>query len=194
MEVFVDFLPNQPKDVRTRQDFGGFLRRGFEKKLPKSVERMWDLPAMMVKLRGEYLPLLLEARQLYVEGYFYSCVAMCGVVGERLTKDALRASVLVQKGHSSKRPSDRAFEQFERVEVNGIVRFLKEAEVLTAEGAKAAKDLCELRNQYAHARGKAPQTDAIRAIKLLHVLVEDTVSVFRDFKSKRGILVPKERG
>jgi hypothetical protein len=35
-----------------------------------------------VKIEGEYLELLIEARKLYVEGYFYSCVAMCGIVAE----------------------------------------------------------------------------------------------------------------
>jgi hypothetical protein len=194
MEVYVDFLPNQPKNVQTRQKLGRWIRQGFEKRLPEAVERMWDLPPMMVKRDGEYLALLLEARQLYLEGYFYPCVAMCGIVGERLAKDALRASVLVQKGRLPKRPSDAAFDQFERVEINGIVRFLREAEVLTTEAAKAAEDLIQLRNQYAHARGKASQAEAIKGIKLLHTLVEDTVSVFKDFKIKRGKLLPKESG
>ncbi|MBI4458577.1 MAG: hypothetical protein HY648_00790 [Acidobacteria bacterium] len=192
MEVFLDFLPNQPNNAQTRKEFGSLIRQRFEKGLPESVERMWDLPPMMVKPRGEYLSLLLEARELYIAGYFYSCVAMCGIVGERLVKDALRASVLVQKGGSAKLPSDRAFDQFERVEVNGIVRFLKEADVLATEVAKAADDLIQLRNQYAHARGKASQADAIKGIQLLHVLVEDTVSVFKDFEIKEGAFVPKE--
>jgi len=191
MEVFLDLLPNQPKNDTTREGFRGIMRQRLEERLTDSVERIWDLPAMIVKPRGEYLPLLLEARELYIAGHFYSCVAMCGIVGERLAKDVLRASVLVQKLGLAKIPSEKAFDQFERVEVNGIVRFLKEADVLSAEAAKAAKDLAEIRNDYAHARGKASNVDAIKAIKLLHVLVEDTVSMFKDFEIKDGAFISK---
>jgi hypothetical protein len=142
------------------------------------VERLWDLPSIMVKPEGEYLALLTEARALYLAGHFYACVAMCGIVGERLVKDAFRASVLLQKGGPPQPPSNAALDQLERVEVSGIVRFLKEAELLSGEAAKAAERLCELRNQYAHARGKSSQSDALKAIKLLHILVEATVAVF----------------
>ena len=116
---------------------------------------------------------------------------MCGIVGERLVKDVLRASVLVEKDGKPQRPADVAFDQLERVEVNGIVRFLKEAELLSADSAKAARTLGELRNQYAHARGKKPQRDALKAIKLLHTLVEGTVSMFKDFEIKDGVFVRK---
>jgi hypothetical protein len=69
----------------------------------------------------------------------------------------------------------------EHVEVRGLTTFLREAEILTAETAKAATDLGELRNRYAHARGKNPPKDAKDAIELLHALVEGTVSFFKEF-------------
>jgi hypothetical protein len=116
---------------------------------------------------------------------------VCGIVGERLIKDVLRASVLVQKDGSLQLPPDAAFKQLERVEVNGIIRFLKEGGLLNAEAAKAADSLGQLRNQYAHARGQSPQPDALKAVKLLHLLVEDTVSVFKEFEIKDGTFVRK---
>ena len=145
LEVYIDLLPNQPKDDRTREQFRGLLRDGFEKNLPNAVERLWNLPPMIVKLRGEYLTLLLETRNIYVEGHFYLCVAMCGIVCERLVKDAFRASVLVKRAGSPRAPSDAAFDQLERVEVKGIIRFLKETEILSADAARAAERLGELR-------------------------------------------------
>lgn len=66
--------------------------------------------------------------------------------------------------------------------MNDIAKFLAGAEVLKADAAKAAGDLVELRNQYAHARGKNPEADAVQAIKHLHALVEGTVSVFHDYQ------------
>ena len=77
--------------------------------------------------------------------------------------------------------------------MNGIVRFLGKAELLNVDAAKAALKLGEMRNQYAHARGQNPEDDAIKAIKLLHVLTEATVSVFKEFELKAGALTPKKR-
>ncbi|MBI3960906.1 MAG: hypothetical protein HY328_19010 [Chloroflexi bacterium] len=191
MDVFLDLFSNQPKNDQSREFFRQVLRQRFEDTLTDAVERVWDLPPILVKPHGEYLVLLLETRQLYLTGYFYSCVAMCGIVGERLIKDVFRTSVLIQKGGLAQLPSDTAFDQLERVEVNGIIRFLKEADLLGAEAAKAGDSLSQLRNQYAHARGKAPQSDALKAIKLLHTLVEDTVSVFKEFEIRDGVLVRK---
>ena len=116
---------------------------------------------------------------------------MCGIVGERLVKDVLRSSILIQKDGNPKPPADAAFDQFEHVEVGGIILFLKEAELLNAEAARAATDLGDLRNQYAHAHGKKSEEDALKAVKLLHALVEDTVSVFKTHTIMDGSFVLK---
>ncbi len=193
MQVFLDLLPNQPRNDQTRKEFEQMMRGKFEERLPESVERVWELPPIILKEPfGEYIELLLEARELFLAGHFYSCVAMCGIVGERLIKDVLRASVIIEKDGQLQRPQEKAFDQFERVDVNGIVRFLKESELLCSEAAKAADDLGQLRNSYAHARGKKPKDDAIKAIKFLHTLVEDTVSVFKQFEIKDGAFVKKD--
>ena len=190
-DIFLDLLPNLPKNDQTRASIRQLLQQRCEDALPDAVERVWELPPMVVKPQGEYLSLLLEARDLYLAGYFYSCVAMCGIVAERLVKDVFRTSVLVRKGGTPQLPPDAAFNQLERVEVNGIIRFLKEAGLLNAEAVKAAESLGQLRNQYAHARGQSPLSDALKAIKLLHTLVEDTVSVFKEFEIKAGTFVRK---
>lgn len=194
MEVFLDLLPNSPRDDQTRKEYEKMLRQEFESRLPKSVERIWELPPIILKEPfGEYIDLLLETRQLFLAGHFYSCVAMCGIVGERLIKDVLRASVRIERDGQVSRPQDKAFDQFERVDVSSIVRFLKESQLLSGEAAKAADDLGQLRNSYAHARGKEPESDAIKAIKYLHTLVEDTVSVFKNFEIKDGAFVKKRK-
>jgi hypothetical protein len=190
-EVFIDFLPNQPQTDQGRENFRVILRQGLEGRLEDSVARMWVLPQLAVKPEGEYLALLLESRELYVDGRFYSCVAMCGIVGERLVKDVLRGSVLIQKDGAATAPSEKAFDQFQRVEVYGIVSFLKEAGILSDDAARAARDLGTLRNAYSHARGKDAQADALKAIQLLHALVEGTVSIFKDFEIQDGAFVSK---
>lgn len=193
IQVYLDLLPNQPKNEQTREANRQMMRQRFERKLPEAVERIWELPPIILKEpSGIYVELLSESRELFIAGHFYSCVAMCGIVGERLIKDLFRASILIQrKGSSPDHPADAAFDQLERIEVSGIINFLKEAALLKAEAAKAAQKLSELRNQYAHARGKDFHKDAIKAINLLDTVVEGTVSVFKDFEIKKGTFVCK---
>ena len=192
MDVYLDLLPNQPKNDENRERFAKRLRDLSESRVSDAVERMWELPPIVLTPpSGEHVSLLLEARELFLWGHFYSCVAMCGVVGERLVKDVLRASVIVEREGYAYRPKNAAFDQFERVEVSGIVRFLKDAELLSDEAAQASGELGKLRNKYAHARGKDFEKDAIEAIRQLHTLVEGTVSVFKDFEIRNGALVRK---
>jgi hypothetical protein len=196
VSAFVDFLPNQPKTDETRGFFRKLLRERLEQRLSDSVERMWELPPMAVKVPpqkegeppqlGVYCELLVEARQLFVDGRFYACVAMCGIVGERLVKDLLRTAVLVEKAGETHRPSDAAFDQLEYVEVSGLTRFLKESGLLSGEAMKATLALGTLRNKYAHARGKNPPADAIEALKLLDALIADTVAVWKNLPQPEG--------
>ena len=190
--VYVDFLSNQPKNEQTREQFRNALRNRFELKLEDAVERVWQLPQLILQRpNDEYISLLVEARDLFTEGYFYSCVAMCGIVGEKLIKDLLRGSVLVSVDGATKRPDDDAFDQLEHVDSSALVRFLNKARLLSDDAKKAAIDLAELRNQYAHARGKNPQSDALKAIQKLHILLDGTVSVLKDYEIIEGKFVPR---
>lgn len=192
MDAFLDLRPNLPRNDDTREEFRSFLREELERILPEAVERIWELPPIILKEPfADYRELLVEARALFVAGHFYACVAMCGIVGERLVKDLLRTSVLIEKDGAIQRPGDVVFDQFERVDISSIVRFLKEAELLRPQASKSATDLIQLRNDYAHARGKEPVKDATKAIKWLHAVVEDTVSVFKRYEVKNGTLVRK---
>jgi hypothetical protein len=192
MEGFIDFRPNLQRNEQSRRIIRQELREKFERNLPEAVERIWDVPYLALKAPfGLYLGLLTEARELFVDGHFYSCVAMCGIVGERLIKDMLRASVLIEKDGQKQRPENAAFDTLERVEVRGIVDFLNKAGLLSEDAANASRKLGEIRNNYAHASGKNPKMDAIKAIKLLHTLVEGTVSIFKDFEIKDGALIRK---
>ena len=104
----------------------------------------------------------------------------------------LRNSVLIEKDGKNQRPSDDAFNQLEYVETYGIINFLKATGLLSENAAKAAQDLGVLRNKYAHSRGKNPEKDAIEAIKYLHTIVEDTVSIFKGFDLQHGVMMFKD--
>jgi hypothetical protein len=181
--VFYDLDSNEPKDEQRRNQFRQVLRDKFELKLSDAVERIWQLPPVILhRSDDEYVRLLVEARDLYIAGHFYSCVAMCGIVGERLIKDRMRQSLSIASEEGPRTPGDEAFDQLERIDVSSMIRFLNKARLLSDEGEKAATKLGQLRNDYAHARGKNPQTDSLKSITELHVVIECTVSVRKRYE------------
>ncbi|MDD5734561.1 MAG: hypothetical protein PHQ39_03720 [Methanothrix soehngenii] len=192
-DAYMDNRPRSPHTDEQRKKFRADLTQRFMKDLPATIERIWELPCLNItSVSKPYPDLLIEARELFVNGYFYSCVAMCGIVGERLIKDVLRNSVSIEKDEKNQRPSEAAFDQLERVEVFGIVNFLNEAGLLSKDAATAARELGALRNAYAHSRGKDSEKDAIEAIKYLHAIVEDTVSIFKGFDLQHGVMIFKD--
>lgn len=193
VDAYMDNRPKSPHTEEQRKKFQVELTKRFEKGLPATIERIWELPCLNItSVSKPYSNLLIEARELFLNGYFYSCVAMCGIVGERLIKDMLRNSVSIEKDGKNQRPSDEAFDQLERVEVFGIINFLNKAGLLSNDAATAARKLGQLRNDYAHSRGKDSKKDAIEAIKYLHAIVGDTVSIFKGFDLQHGVMMLKD--
>ena len=191
IDVWIDLLPNQPNDADGRARIERLIAETFQAQVPAAIDRVFQLPPVVVHPPGEYTNLLAEARETYVHAHFYACVAMCGIVGERILKDVLRAALRIVVGAAVQVPSAAALDRLEYVEVSAIARFLSRVGLITDDGEKAAERLQQLRNAYAHARGKDPQGDALQAIKKLHELIEGSVSVFKTYDIRDGKLVPK---
>ncbi len=190
--VYCDFNPNHANDPLLSPGLRERLVSQYESDVDVIIQRIGQLPALMVHNVGDYVELLVEARKIYTQGHFYSCVAMCGIVAERITKDILKHVTCIRvTSEQAMSPSQKAFDQLERVDVSSLVRFLKESGVFNAETSKAADALLQLRNTYAHARGKSPQEDALKAIEQLHRFVDNTMSVLKDNEIRDGKLVPK---
>ena len=167
-----------------------FMKQRYENKLKEAVERLASLPALLVH-HGEYCNLLVEARDLYVHEYYYSCIAMCGIVAERIAKDLFTRNILIIKENKAVFPPENAKRDLESFGAREICTFLINAGILNDTLKTSFKELGELRNKYAHAGGKEPQKDAVKAIKYLHAIVEGTVSIFKDFEIHEGKLVRK---
>jgi len=74
--LYIDYHSESRND-QVREEIRQYLHHRFEEKLPEAVERIWDLPNLVLKKPSEiYTELLIEAFDLYLDGYFYSCVAM----------------------------------------------------------------------------------------------------------------------
>jgi len=188
--VFADPGSDQPQTPEAKAELEAEFLSRFKLAVSDNVARYWQLPSLAVP-RGnyEYLDLLTEARELYRLGHFYSCVAMSGIVSERLVKDLLRQTIMISKdeGHPVK-PTDKALDQLERVDMGALVRFCKEAALFDHPTSDAVTTLYELRNKYAHGRGRDAARDSLKAIGLLHRLVEATVSIKSDFEFIGGRL------
>ncbi len=114
---------------------------------------------------------------------------MSGIVAERIVKDLLRQTIMISKDDGEfVKPTDSAFDQLERVDMSSLVKFCKETGLINPETSTAVTSLYELRNKYAHGRGKNAAKDSLKAIDWVHELVEATVSIKSEFEFVDGSL------
>jgi hypothetical protein len=184
---WLDFIPNllnHPEMAGTeKRHVANSLQERLKTRLPEMVSRYATLPILLVR-RGEYYTLLIEARELYIQGYFYSCVAMCGITAERIIKDIFTESLCFKK-HDKSQPkglNDKAKSDLDSFNSKKICDFLISSGILTAKLRKPLTELGKLRNKYAHAGGKDPDNDSRSAIEYLHQIVEGTVSLLNYHK------------
>lgn len=190
--LFIDTIPNVLKHPKIKKDIVQSLRKQLESQIVDMVTRYASLSPLMIQ-HGEYCNLLIEARNLFTWGFFYSCVAMCGITAERILKDMFAKSLLVISDNQARRLNDMAVKDLESFSARAICNFLIDAGILDKSLRPAFKALGELRNKYTHAGGKKPKQDARKAVRLLHTIVNDTVSIFKDFEIREGKLIRKQK-
>jgi hypothetical protein len=123
---------------------------------------------------GPYCALLREARDVFVDGYFYACVAMCGISFERFQRDKA-------KPYGATR----------QIKLWQIQKILRTNEVVTRETLALCKDMADLRNEYAHGHGLKPREDALRALAWMHSFIDNETNLMRDFEILHGRLIRK---
>lgn len=82
--AYADFRPNAAKlelkvSTGPQEQDKSPLARG-------KLERLSQLPPLLIE-DGHYCRLIREARDVFVDGHFYACVAMCGISLERFQRD-----------------------------------------------------------------------------------------------------------
>lgn len=185
-----DTIPNILKLPGQEEFVKGILREESEQSLDTRISRYRELPAIMVKMKDEkdeYVKILHEARRLYEEGKFYSCVAMCGVTSGRIAKDILKRIIIVKK--VNKATPSKFFNQLDGIPMDVVRELIIAAGSVDSSLRNAFKQLASLRYKYVHARQISSQEDAQKAIKYLHEIIEGTVSVFKEYKIQKGKLV-----
>ena len=193
--IYLDLISNtlrHPVIGQTqRESLGQSILTEFRNKIDSVIDRYASLPQVMVQ-HGEYVKLLIEARQLFIFGYYYSCIAMCGIVVERIIKDALSLHIRISLNQKTFSPPRNALKKLEFISIRTIYKFLIEAGVIAKEVKKSLDKLIDLRNHYVHAKGEGHEKDARTAIELLHKIIEGTVSIFKDYEIQNGMLTMKK--
>jgi hypothetical protein len=207
--VYMDFMPNSLINEAAKRQEAELLKSQFEAKVDQIVERHASLPAFLVH-QGEgfkFTSLLVEARELFTHGYFYSCVAMCGMATERIAKDLYVSGFTLPNTNR-----DKLITNLEHLNFTKIVDFLKEIGRINKETRSTMLQMGTLRDKYIHTKGPLPefagdggsiqeqrnqkikeqQEDAEKAIRYLHKVLEGTFSVFKNYMIRQGRLVPKD--
>lgn len=138
-----------------------------------TYERLSQLPPLLIE-DGGYCRLIREARDVFVDGHFYACVAMCGISLERFQRDKA-------KPYGATR----------RHKMDQVRRMLEENGVLSSQTLILCKNMADLRNEYAHGDGMNRKEDALRSLGWMHSFIDDETNLMRDYVIVDGILSRK---
>ena len=186
IKIYLDSGPSLVNIIDLKKILHDRLDKDFE----NIKDRYSNLPSIMVKT-GPHVDLLVETRELFAHGFFYSCITMCGVTAERIIKDIFISSTRIDVNGVIHGLSDDAIKEMESFDYYRIIKFIKNVGLISKETRKIAIVLLELRNKYSHARGDSSESDCLVAVKLLHKIIENTVSIFKQYDIKEGKLVKK---
>ncbi len=180
--AYADFRPNEAKLRLSEESSKDSQNRSTE--LPSSAmneqslahqkdERLSQLPPLLIEV-GSYCELLREARDVFVDGHFYACVAMCGISFERFQRDKAKPYGATRR-HKMPR----------------VRKILQENKVLKVETLALCKKMAKLRNDYAHGHGLEPKEDALKALQWMHSFIDNETNLMRDYVIVDGVLSRK---
>jgi hypothetical protein len=138
-------------------------------------ERLSQLPPLLIEV-GPYCKLIREARDVFVDGHFYACVAMCGISFERFQRDKARP-----------------YGATRRHKMHQVRRILKENSILKDETLELCEKMAKLRNDYAHGDGLEPKEDALKALSWMHSFIDNETTLMRNYIVVDGILHRSDR-
>ncbi len=181
--AYLDFRPNaakrhlQEKILKGKQkQIAEILYDGlnFTSQKPAALERLSQLPPLLIE-DGIYCRLIREARDVFVDGHFYACVAMCGISFERFQRDKAKSYGATQED-----------------KMNSIRSILKKNNVLSLETLSICEDMAKLRNKYTHGQGLNPREDALKSLKWMHTFIDKETNFMRNYIIVNGILKRKQ--
>ena len=168
--AYADFRPNAAKHELNEELLKGLLEQGNSPFARDKLERLAQLPPLLME-DGPYCGLFREARDVFVDGYFYACVAMCGISFERFQRD--------------KATPYGATREHKMWQVRHILEGMK---ALLPETFCLCKKMADLRNDYAHGHGLNPNLDALKSLGWMHSFIDNETNLMRDYVIVDGML------
>jgi len=153
-------IPEKDKAV-FKKNIEDHLLRTFQEDLPEKAERFLNIksfgPLPLIEYSVQLIP---EIYQLYVNGLFFSTVAVCGATIERICFDIFRAH----------KKCEMCSEIFQQLNFNRVVEILFNNKMIIQKTRKNLFQINDLRIKYVHFKESVklnPEKDAKKAMNLL---------------------------
>jgi len=154
-EFFFNYFPNiyqylkkEGKEKQARIMARDLLKRIFNGKLEKNINRFLELPAIsFIPADTEYFKLYYELLELYTNGFYYSTIVLAGVVCERICYDIL-AKQNIQVGE--KRLSPKQIGRLYEMNLVRLIELLHEWGLIKEKTKKEMFQINNTRNRYVH--------------------------------------------
>lgn len=168
--AYADFRPNAAKRDLKEKSRKSPRDQGERLLARAKLERLSQLPPLLIE-DGPYCRLIREARDVFVDGYFYACVAMCGISFERFQRDKAAPYGATRK--------HRMWE---------VRCILEDNKALSPGSFCLCKKMADLRNDYAHGHGLNPKKDALKSLEWMRSFIDNETNLMRDYVIVDGIL------
>ena len=178
--AYADFRPNAAKRQLREELSKGSQEQVTELSLStlgkpthERLERLSQLPPLLME-DDPYCRLIREARDVFVDGHFYACVAMCGISFERFQRDKA-APYGATRAHK----------------IWQVRNMLQENKALLPDTLSLCKKMADLRNDYAHGQGLNPKEDALKSLAWMQSFIDNETNLMKDYVITNGTLYRK---
>jgi hypothetical protein len=191
IEMYIDSMPESLIDERTSENAIGeykkYLSKRFRKDLPAIIERTKKLSNIRTTNTNPCLNLLLESREAYTKGLFYSSIAMAGISAERY---AIEISTKIVFKSSNK--EIYLEDLFERLSQSQRIKILSDLGLIVSEIKIELDEINKIRNKYIHPKLIGDlEKDALIIVNRMAKIME--IEFNENYYIKEGKLVPKAK-
>jgi len=189
-EVFVDaeynWLKAIPNSAVRFKEFSDYQIQKYrdridEEKMSRYLKGL-SSPLLDPEKAGPFLSFYIEARDLYREGFFHSCIAMCRITAEKMCE------ALVDIAKIS--PEDK--ERLLSLRFYDLVWVMLKLNIINSEIFDNLDNIRKIGNNYIHPKGSInPSLDSENVINSLGKLVDRTSSILNEYEIIQGKLVAK---
>lgn len=166
-----EYIIDITKDTYSKLDRKG--RREYRKQLSKEFKKYFDAKLNEVVSRSisvenlnvikniAFFDLVSEARSLYIEGFYYSTVALCGVIGENICRTIVESAEITinQKKLENKKP-------LIKLDFSALNKILIGLNLIGQNSYRNLEIIRKLRNDYVHGKTLSNITNAKKDAKI----------------------------